>query len=172
MGGRRRIAVFCLGIVVVTLLISCSSAPVRTVVYETRSAFERIYVVEKGEVRCLRFGSPSGDDQSCISLKDPDTVVLEYLARVPIGLALAGKLRRMLMIGLGGGSLVRLLLPRVPELRMTVVEIDPVVVDVARKYFGVSASERLTIVVQDGRRYVEGCRERFDAIVLVCKIPY
>jgi spermidine synthase len=49
--------------------------------------------------------------------------------------------KRALLIGLGGGAMVHALHAYDPHLELDVVEIDPVVVRLARQYFGVKALE-------------------------------
>jgi spermidine synthase len=72
--------------------------------------------------------------------------------------------RRALLLGMGGGSVGAILAARYPELASTYAEIDPAMVDVARAQFGFVASERLDVVVADGRRYVADHDERWDWI--------
>ncbi len=71
-----------------------------------------------------------------------------------------------LMIGLGGGALVRFINHSFPEVRLDVVEIDPAVVTVAREYFGVAAGPRTRIFVEDGRDYLARTPERYDLILI------
>jgi spermidine synthase len=73
---------------------------------------------------------------------------------------------RLLMVGLGGGSLVRALLPHDPSMRMDVVELNPVVVDVAKQFFAIEPSDRLAIHVGDGREFVQKATKRWDLILL------
>jgi spermidine synthase len=54
-----------------------------------------------------------------------------------------------------------------PDVGMTAVEIDPVVVDVAHDYFAVPRDDpRLEIDVGDGRRFLADDDTRWDAIVI------
>jgi spermidine synthase len=72
----------------------------------------------------------------------------------------------MLVVGLGGGSLPSLLRHRLPALRIDVVELDPVVVEVARSHFGVREDAGLQIHVADGRAFIERTAERWDLVAL------
>ncbi|WP_434425115.1 spermidine synthase [Nannocystis pusilla] len=82
------------------------------------------------------------------------------------GLALARPLRDVLMIGLGAGVIPRFLRAYLPEVTVEVVEIDPLVIDVARRFFAVEADERLRIHEGDGRKFVaDGVRPQ-DAVIL------
>jgi hypothetical protein len=50
--------------------------------------------------------------------------------------------------------------------KITGVEIDPLVVELGRKYFGVEESDRLDVVVADGRTYLSLHDEKFDIILM------
>ncbi len=71
--------------------------------------------------------------------------------------------RRALCIGLGAGSV-----PRTFHLRhgiaTEVVEIDPEIVRIARRWFAFPAD--IPVIVEDGRTYVERTPERYDFVVL------
>lgn len=72
--------------------------------------------------------------------------------------------RSALLLGLGGGSAVRLLRALVPEIRVVGIEIDPEVVRAARRWFGLG---RLGIEVRcgDARTYLARARRRFDLVL-------
>jgi spermidine synthase len=53
-----------------------------------------------------------------------------------------------------------------PELKMEVAELDPEVIRLAQKYFGVEASERLKLHAQDGRIFLNRTRTTYDAVFL------
>lgn len=81
-----------------------------------------------------------------------------------IGMLLAGAghaAGKGLVLGLGSGIGVTFLLAAFPELRLTVVELDPMVVRFARQYFPLVAAyeqqERLQIVAGDAFEYVAAC---------------
>ncbi|VDO66664.1 unnamed protein product [Heligmosomoides polygyrus] len=77
--------------------------------------------------------------------------------------------KKVLEIGLGGGSLDMALLSRMPEVDLTSVELDPVVVDIAKRWFGVKETNSHRIVLQDGLKFVENAAKegkRFDVVVV------
>ena len=53
-----------------------------------------------------------------------------------------------------------------PQLRLHAVELDPVVVDVAYRYFELPRDPRLQVDVGDGRRFLAGNEKRWDVIVI------
>ncbi|OJH35647.1 hypothetical protein BON30_36885 [Cystobacter ferrugineus] len=136
-------------------------------VHEADSPFGPVYVVDTGDQRSLCFDRPDGTVQSAILKSDPLAVPTSYVRVATAGLALTQGRSRILVVGLGGGSfpmLLHRLLPR--RARLDVVEINPVVVDVARRFFGVREDHRLLIHVDDGSRFVTRQGSRYDLIFL------
>ena len=72
----------------------------------------------------------------------------------------------MLFVGLGGGSAPKQIWRNFPAIDLQVAELDPEVVNVARKYFALPQSPRLKVDVEDGRRYLQKNEKRYDVIVL------
>jgi len=134
--------------------------------FERRSPYQSVQVLEDAHgLRSLRFG-PHGARQSVVRPGDPDHLALAYVRAMPVGLAYVPNAARMLVVGLGGGSLPSLLRRRLPALQLDVVELDPVVVEVARSHFGVREDAGLRIHVGDGRAFIERATERWDLVAL------
>ena len=149
----------------ILMLVACTSKA--AIIHETTGQFGSIVVEEHPMgVRTLRF-SRNGARQSVVKLGDPDHLELSYARTVLAGLALSGKSRRMLVLGLGGGSLPMFLHKNYPDATIDVVEIDPGVVAVARKFFEVREDRRLMIHVQDARRFVESAQSGIYDLILV-----
>ncbi len=136
------------------------------IVHSERGAFDLVLVVEEGDLRYLRFGSIDGDDQSVVSLSDPFAVPMEYIRYAAIGLAYTRGRARTLMVGLGGGTFTTLLRRLYPSMWIDVVDIDPVVVNVAKRFFGVKEDDRYKIHIADGRAWVEASKDRYDLVLL------
>lgn len=75
---------------------------------------------------------------------------------------LIGNARTVLMLGGGGGSLATMLARRGVD--VTVVDIDPVAEDIARRYFGLD--DRVRWVTEDAWVFLRSCPDRFDALVI------
>ena len=132
-------------------------------VYVHDSLYNHIVVSEDVEARYLRFGY--GAKQSAMTLGDPTALRVPYTACLALGMAFTHP-ERVLMIGLAGGSVARFIRYARPEVTVDVVELDPHVVGVARRFFGVEADAALRIHVDDGRMFVKRTGERYDWIVL------
>ncbi len=131
--------------------------------YRKDSAYHSIAVVDDETSRYLRFDSSF---QSAMELDQPFVTPFEYVDYLSLVHAYRPSARNVLFVGLGGGSAPKRLWRDFPEVRMQAVEIDPEVVDVARRWFALPNSPRLAVEVEDGRRYLVKDERRWDAIVL------
>src|SRR5918994_1469322 len=83
-----------------------------------------------------------------------------------LGIAYNTDARRVLYVGLGAGSSEKRLWRDFPQVQIEAVELDPVVVDVAYRYFQLPRDPRLRVEVGDGRRYLARDDRRWDVIVI------
>lgn len=124
------------------------------VVHQSQSDDGMIEVVDLGDTRSMHFGT--FPRQSSMSLKTPHTLELTYTEAMMACLLLNPNPKRILVVGLGGGSLVKFLLHHFPECEIDVIEYRQDVVNVAHQYFDVPADEqRLNIHVGDGYLFVQ-----------------
>jgi spermidine synthase len=124
-----------------------------------------VHVSESHGVRSLHIGSDI--IQSSMRVSRPDDLELAYTRGLMAFLLFNPQPRRVLMIGLGGGSLAKFIYRRMPRTRITAVEINPQVVTVARDSFGLPPEdERFRVVIGDGADYVDGRRACADVIVI------
>jgi len=70
------------------------------------------------------------------------------------------------MIGLGAGTGPKQFQKWYPNLAIDVVEIDPVVVEVAKRYFAFHPNGKTQVSVADGRVFLNDARETYDAILV------
>lgn len=123
------------------------------VLYERDTLYHHLVVDQLGEERHLHFDRSW---QSAMDLREPLRMVFAYTSALHLGVIARPQPRRALFIGLGGGSAPRRFLHDYPSLEeVDVVEIDPEVVAVARRYFRLPSDPRLAVFVEDGRLFVE-----------------
>ena len=134
-----------------------------TILHTKDSQYHRIAVVEDDDSRYLRFDSSF---QSGMYKNDPFRTRFEYADYLQLPLAYRPETRRILYIGLGGGSAPKRTWRDFPATRIEAVEIDPEVVDVAYEYFELPRDPRLRVEVEDGRRYLAANEGPWDAIVV------
>jgi len=152
-------------------LICSVSAPVEArIVHEERSLYSTILVDQRGSMLCLQFSVRRDQrNQSCFDQRKPDKMVFIYARMMMASLLLQPQPKRILMIGLGGGTLPMALDRLFPEATQDVVEIDEAVVRVARDYFDFAPSDRVKVFAQDGRVFVKRAvrrGEKYDLIML------
>jgi spermidine synthase len=136
------------------------------VVFEKTSDYNTIVVTEDEEgLRTLSF-ERGGARQSVVKVGDPDHIELPYARAMLVSLAMVGDPGRILVIGLGGGTLPSFLRRHYPGATIDAVDIDPDVVEVAKDYFGFREDERLRAHVRDGREFIEQCDRPYDLILL------
>ncbi len=173
---NRRKLTLLLGLLIVAAAYSKAFAEEKTL-YRKASPYATIVVTEDEQgLRILRFDNDPADAQSIVKVGDPDQIEFEYVQVMPVGLALVKEPKRVLVVGLGGGSLPMLLRKHYPKMTINVVDIDPDIVEVAKKYFGFREDDAMHVFVVDGRRFIEKCKQPYDIIFLdaygTTEIPY
>lgn len=135
------------------------------VLFEKESTFGWVIVTEEHGLRTLRFAK-GGARQSVVKLGDPEHLELPYARVAFTGLALCREPGRILVIGHGAGTLPMFLRRHYPAATIDSVDIDPLVVAVARDYFGFRDDDRMRAHVADGRAFIEETRQPYDLIFL------
>ncbi|XP_028759564.1 eEF1A lysine and N-terminal methyltransferase [Neltuma alba] len=69
-------------------------------------------------------------------------------------IASSGKMVKAVIVGLGAGLLPMFLHRCIPFMHIEAVELDPIIVDIARGYFNFAEDERLKVHVTDGIQFV------------------
>lgn len=107
--------------------------------------------------------------QSSMRLEAPDELVLDY-TRAMMGFLLlqapATSASAVLMIGLGGGSMLKYLHAHLPSADLTTVEIHPEVIGMRQDFHIPPDSERLRIVCADGAAFVARPPRLYDVILV------
>ncbi len=85
---------------------------------------------------------------------DSDELVFAYSRYYHLARLYAPNFRRVLVIGGAGYSIPKEILRRYPQATVDVVEIDPLMTEMARRYFGLHDDPRLRIAHQDGRIFL------------------
>lgn len=135
------------------------------ILHEKTSGFGLVLVTEEGGLRTLQF-EKGGARQSVVKPGDPAHLELPYARVAFTSLALCREPQRILVVGLGGGTLPMFLHHYYPAATIDAVDIDPEVVFVAREFFGFREDRRLRGLVGDGRAFIEQAREPYDVIFL------
>ena len=135
------------------------------VLYRADSQYHRITVTEADSIRHLRFDA---SNQSAIDLTDGYRSTIAYPNYMDLALAANPDAKRVLVLGLGGGAITKRWWRDYPGLTIDSVEIDPAVIDVSRRFFGLPEDARLRVFNEDARRFVQRSADTYDIIVVDC----
>lgn len=153
----------------VLALFSSFSAQSR-ILHHQKSLYQDIVVQEKNGLRCLVFAAIRGDhNQTCQYLDNDPRLVFSYARMSLAGLLLNPKPTRVLMVGLGGGSIPAALSQLYPQAQIDVVELDPAVVKVAEDYFHFHETDNMKVIVSDARVFIKRAglqHKQYDLILL------
>jgi spermidine synthase len=134
------------------------------VLFAGDSPYHHVVVRERaGHVRELVFNVGV---QSRMIIADPFGPGTAYTDAFHLAPLIRPTLRRVLIMGLGGGTAAKQFTHDDPNVIVDVVEIDPLVVDVAKRFFLVKPSERLRIHLADARAFLKGSTESWDLIIM------
>lgn len=136
-----------------------------TVICTRRDDEGLLEVIDLDGVRSLYFGTRAC--QTSMSLADPAALTLAYTRSMLAALMFQPAPERILLIGLGGGSLARFLLRHFPNAEITCIETRASVVELARTHFHLPTQERLTVHIGDGADFLASCPgHAFDLILI------
>ena len=135
----------------------------KVVQFERVSAYHHIQVYDEDKVRTLSF---NGSWETMMSLTNPLTGHFEYTEYFQMPWLWNHDIKRVLMEGLGGGSTQRAYQHYFTNVMVDTVEIDPVVVEVAKKYFSVVETPKHKIHVNDGRVFMRQTTNTYDVILM------
>lgn len=140
----------------------------RTATFATRT---NPHVVEDDKgVRYLRL-TPDSCNQSAYDTRSPHRLVFEYMKAVVAACAAVPDPRRILLIGLGGGTLAMFLRRKLPDARIDIIEIDYRVAKLAKEAMGFKPDENMRVIYADAARELDPMhygrtREHYDLIVI------
>lgn len=89
-----------------------------------------------------------------------------YIDGFHLAVLLAPEAKRALFIGCGGGIGPSQFLRTYPSMKVDVVELEPTVVELAKRFFGLEPDARLRVYVEDAVTFLEKQGDAYDLIVL------
>jgi spermidine synthase len=103
--------------------------------------------------------------QSGLALDDKSDLLFDYNQRF-MEVAASLRPKKVLLIGGGAFTLPMALLSTYPKLQIDVVELDPMLQELAEDYFGLKVDKRIRIINGDGRKFIDQSTDKYDLIVL------
>jgi spermidine synthase len=133
---------------------------------ELASSYSRIVIRDIGPLRAMYFEHDDGSLvlQTRVNLAEPDRLVVAYQQGLFASYLFMPEPARALIVGLGGGGMVRFFQRRDAAVEIDAIDIDPVVVEVAQRYFGTVPSETVRLLTADGYRFIRYSPDLYDVI--------
>jgi spermidine synthase len=137
--------------------------------YDGHSDYSHIRIRRRGPIRSMIFVRDNGHEvlETQMDLRRPAELKFEYLRYLFASYLFQPEPKRVLIVGLGGGSMVHYLQQTDPGVKIDAVEIDPLVVKIAADMFGTKSSENVNIVTADGFKFIADAEDRtYDVIYM------
>ncbi len=141
--------------------------PTEGMIYEADSAYNYIQVLMNGDELVLKLNEGEGIQSSYSPHQLLSGYVYDYFLLAPFFRAgeYSPPVKSMCLIGLAGGTAARQYSVAFGYLPIDGIEIDPGIVEVGRRFFGLDLPN-LDIVVADGRYYLAHSTKQYDAILV------
>ena len=155
---------------IASALVGIAAAPAqdsRNLLESKESLYNNIYVYEQPPYVSMTFGHNRRIyTESVYNTRDDRDLPVEYTRFMTAGLMYAKDVHSVLEIGFGGGRTSWYLHRFLPNVQVTSVELDPTVVELARKYFGIKEEPNFQVVNRDGRLFLQESKEHYDLILI------
>jgi spermidine synthase len=155
---------------IASALVGIAAAPAqdsRNLLESKESLYNNIYVYEQPPYVSMTFGHNRRIyTESVYNTRDDRDLPVEYTRFMTASLMYAKDVHSVLEIGFGGGRTSWYLHRYLPNVQVTSVELDPTVVELARKYFGIKEEPNFQVVNRDGRLFLQESKEHYDLILI------
>lgn len=155
---------------IASALVGITAAPAqdsRNLLESKESLYNNIYVYEQPPYVSMTFGHNRRIyTESVYNTRDDRDLPVEYTRFMTASLMYAKDVHSVLEIGFGGGRTSWYLHRFLPNVQVTSVELDPTVVALARKYFGIKEEPNFQVVNRDGRLFLQESKEHYDLILI------
>lgn len=98
--------------------------------------------------------------------KKPYGTIWDYYLTAPFFLENPNSLESVLLLGLGGGTAVKLLNKAYAIKKITGVEVDPIIIEIAKNYFDLRSERNLSIINGDALQFILNEQNKYDLIIL------
>jgi spermidine synthase len=127
-------------------------------------SYTKPFIEDCGPLRYLHFDLDNV--QSVMRLDDPDALCLAYTRKMMAFVLFNSGPRRILQLGLGGGSLAKFCYRHLPDALITVLEIDSHVLELREEFRVPLDDQRFRVVQGDGAEYIARRAPREDIIIV------
>jgi len=127
-------------------------------------SYPKPFVIDDGKSRFLYFNVRLM--QSEMSLKAPHDLAIRYTQKMMAFLLFQPRPKRIVLIGLGGGSLIKFCYYRLPGTQLTAIELDPEVIAFRDTFLLPPDDARLQVLQADGAEYLENTEKGIDVLLV------
>jgi spermidine synthase len=171
---RKNVTLYTSALIFLLLVIAAAIAARRArrqVLYTADGVYQKITIYDGQYAgRPTRFlqedenSAGAGEGAMFLDTSDPGDLVYEYTRYYSLYKVFHPQMHNALVIGSGAYSVPKALLHDVPDVSVDVVDIEPSLPSLARRYFGVPENLKLHNYVEDGRRFLRDSNRRYDLI--------
>ncbi len=141
------------------------SRPAGKIIYRDHWNGRLIEIIENGDNRSLYFGG--NVLQSTMSISKPHRLALSYTRYMMATLLFMNPPHRVLLIGVGAGSLIRFIHHHFPSCVVDGVDYSSPVLKLARGYFSLPSSAAIKLHCSDGHDFLSGRKNRTYDVILI-----
>ncbi len=167
MTGTKKLIVKLIILLFITGGLLAASSAVQSkgnIIYQKDGVYERLIIYDdEYQGRPTRFFMQDRSNSGAMFL-DGDDLAFEYTKYYSLYKVFNPEPKEVLAIGGGIYSVPRKMLSELPEANIDVVEIEPELEDLAKKYFNLPDDPRLNTYTEDGRRYLVDTDKKYDVI--------
>lgn len=127
-------------------------------------SYPKPFVIDDGKSRFLYFNVRLM--QSEMSLKAPNDLAIRYTQKMMAFLLFQPRPKRIALIGLGGGSLIKFCYQRMPGTQLTAVELDPNVIAFRDTFLLPPDDSRLQVLHADGAQFLETAEKGIEVLLV------
>jgi spermidine synthase len=127
-------------------------------------SYPKPFIIDDGKSRFLYFNVRLM--QSEMSLKAPNDLAIRYTQKMMAFLLFQPRPKRIVLIGLGGGSLIKFCYTRLPGTQLTAIELDPEVIAFRDSFLLPPDDARLQVLQADGAEYLEKTEKGIDVLLV------
>ena len=129
------------------------------------STFEdmQVEVSEQDGVISMHIGSIT--IQSSMRLDNPYHLELDYTQAMSMATLFLENPKEILCIGLGGGTMPKFFYRLFAKTKLTILELNPKVIQIAKHFFKLPISKRFNILQGDGIQYIKDVDKKYDLLI-------
>ena len=129
------------------------------------SSFEdmQVEVSEQDGVISMHIGSIT--IQSSMRLDNPYHLELDYTQAMSMAALFLENPKEILCIGLGGGTMPKFFYRLYSKTKLTILELNPKVIQIAKHFFKLPISKRFNIIQSDGIQYIYEVDKKYDLLI-------